>query len=259
MERFSSYYNRYYSDATGEESALWLLSEIQSSIDATPYSGTVSVQPYTHSWLQPSVIARIEGSDETLKSQIVILGAHLDSTNRFPGAPAPGTDDNGSGSAVLLETFRALLESDFIPKRTIEFQWYAAEEVGLRGSGDIAEAYSQEGIQVVSMLNLDVPGYWGERREIGIMTDNVNPELTAFLRRIVEEYCEFTWTNMSCGYACSDHASFDEYDFVTGMPAAIVFNPHMHTAQDTMEHVSMEQVREFTKLSVAYAVELSQP
>jgi len=38
-----------------------------------------------------------------------------------------GADDDGSGTVTILEAYRALLESDFRPNRTVEFHWYSAE------------------------------------------------------------------------------------------------------------------------------------
>jgi len=57
----------------------WLLDQVTSSIRG--YAGSVSVIEIEHTWLQNSIIARIEGADPALRSQVVILGAHQDSIN----------------------------------------------------------------------------------------------------------------------------------------------------------------------------------
>ena len=48
----------------------------------------------------------------------------------FPGSTTDfcplGADDGGSGTVAILEAYRALLESDFEPNRTVEFHWYSA-------------------------------------------------------------------------------------------------------------------------------------
>lgn len=41
--------------------------------------------------------------------------------------PAPGAEDDGSGTMAILETLRVLVAAGFRPKRTVEFHWYAAE------------------------------------------------------------------------------------------------------------------------------------
>jgi len=259
LEHFVSYRSRLYSSQNGKESALWLLSEIENHIAASGYKGVAHVEAYEHSqWIQPSIIAKIEGSDPTLKEEVVILGAHLDSINSFVVPPAPGADDNGSGSSVLLESFRALIDAGFVPKRSIEFQWYAAEEVGLRGSGEIAQAYKAQGVKVVGMINFDVVGYYTVD-EIGIITDRTDSTLSAFVRKVVEAYLTFKWVDTTCGYGCSDHASYTLNGFPAAFPVAIKISPHIHTARDTLDTVNYRQVMEFSKLAVGYAVELSQP
>ncbi len=85
--------------------------------------------------------------------EVLIFGGHIDST--APGMPtgrAPGADDDASGSAVVLEMFRILTSSGFVPAKTIEFHGYAAEEVGLRGSQEIAAAYRAAGKSVIGMV-----------------------------------------------------------------------------------------------------------
>jgi hypothetical protein len=49
------------------------------------------------------------------------------SYNMFPFLPAPGADDDGSGSVTILESYRALIKSDFKPVHNVEFHWYSAE------------------------------------------------------------------------------------------------------------------------------------
>lgn len=90
VREFSSFYNRYYDGIFGLRSQQWLLQQIQDSLQG--YSGIATVQEFKHPWLQSSIIARFEGSDSTLKSELVILGAHQDSIN-LQGAflSAPGT------------------------------------------------------------------------------------------------------------------------------------------------------------------------
>jgi len=262
IEEFSSYNNRYYNSETGRQSSVWLQSLVQDVVNsalANGYAGNVSVFPVTHSWPQNSVIARIEGSDSVQKSQILVLGAHQDSINS--GSPAngnaPGADDDGSGCIVLLETLQVLLEAGFVPRRTIEFQWYAAEEIGLRGSQDIANDYNARGVDVVSMVQYDVVGYFVGRREIGILNDFVDPAATQFLRIIIDGYCSFTWVDQICGYGCSDHASWYRAGYPASVPAEVVLHPSMHTVRDTISTVNFEQVHEFCVLSVAHTVELA--
>ena len=76
-----------------------------------------------------NVVGEIPGSDPQLKSEIVLLGAHLDSWHTGTGA-----SDNADGVAVVLETVRILKALGLQPKRTIRFGLWGGEEEGLLGS-----------------------------------------------------------------------------------------------------------------------------
>ncbi|CAL8142578.1 unnamed protein product [Orchesella dallaii] len=259
VRQFSSYHNRYYAAQTGRDSQLWLLSEVESSVQG--YAGSASVVEVDHGYLQKSIVARLEGADSSLRSEVVILGAHLDSINiRGSSLQAPGADDNGSGTVVLLETLREIVESGLILNRTVEFQWYAAEEIGLRGSQAIAQDYRRNNVDVVGMLNLDVVGYYvNGMDDIGVYTDNGNAQMAQLLRILTDEYLEFGRRDLTCGYGCSDHASFTNAGFPAVMGGEVVDHPGMHTVDDTIENMSFRQVNEFVKLAVGYTVEMAEP
>jgi len=252
----SSYPTRYYTSPFGEESANWLVSEYTSFIGSRD---DIEVSRYQHSqWRQPSVIARINGN--SLSDEIVIIGGHIDSTSS--GSTAPGADDDASGSSTVLEVYRVLVTEGFRPERTLEFHGYAAEEVGLRGSQEIAQSYINQGKIVAGMLQLDMTGYVraGTTPVIGAITDFTNPQLTAFLRLLVDEYCTIPWADTRCGYGCSDHASW----FRAGYPSSFAFealftnsNPYIHTVNDVLSRLDIDHSMEFARLGLGFMVEMS--
>lgn len=89
----------------------------------------VKTKFYTDDTKGYNVIAEIPGSDPTLKDEIVMLGAHLDS---WQGAT--GATDNAAGSAVMMEAVRILKAAGLQPKRTIRIGLWSGEEEGLLGS-----------------------------------------------------------------------------------------------------------------------------
>jgi Zn-dependent M28 family amino/carboxypeptidase len=96
-----------------------------------------------------NVIAELPGRNE---NNVVMAGAHLDSVTA-----GPGINDNGSGSAALLET--ALLMAKSNPQNTLRFAWWAAEELGLIGSTDYVQGLSQtERDRIALYLNYDMVG-----------------------------------------------------------------------------------------------------
>ena len=82
-----------------------------------------------------NTVAEIPGTDPTLKSEIVMLGGHLDSWHSSTGAT-----DNAAGCAVAMEAARILIASGLKPRRTIRVALWSGEEQGLNGS----EAYVQQ-------------------------------------------------------------------------------------------------------------------
>jgi carboxypeptidase Q len=76
-----------------------------------------------------NVVAEIAGSDPTLKGEVVMAGAHLDSWHAGTGA----TDD-AAGCSVVMEAARILQAVGAKPRRTVRVALWAAEEQGLRGS-----------------------------------------------------------------------------------------------------------------------------
>jgi leucyl aminopeptidase len=172
----------------------------------------------------------------------------------------------------ILETFRTLLLNDTIasgqPEQTIEFHWYAAEEVGLLGSGHIFRTYSEEGRNIVAMLNQDMTGYTAGYTshnmtpKFGVITNNTDASLTNFTRGIKEAYTDIEAIDSICGYACSDHASATR----AGYPSAFVFKGEMgtvndyrsiHTANDTIEILDFAHIVEHARFVVGFVVELA--
>ena len=76
-----------------------------------------------------NVIAEIPGTDPQLKSEVVLIGAHLDSWHTGTGA-----SDNADGAAVVIEAMRILKTLGLQPKRTIRVALWGGEEEGLLGS-----------------------------------------------------------------------------------------------------------------------------
>lgn len=219
----------------------------------------VEVAYFSNPWMQPSVIARFNGSVNP--DEIVILGSHIDSIS-FPLTDAPGADDDGSGTSTSLEVFRVLSQQGFRPNRTVEFHFYSAEEVGLKGSQLIAEQYFREAKNVVSMLQLDMLFYRGSMGEdvFGIITDFTNDTLNELIRQCVDEYALIPWQDTSCGYGCSDHASWTEYGYRSAFPFETPFydiNPFIHSPEDTTDKLDYKHGLEFAKVSLAYLVEMA--
>lgn len=85
-------------------------------------------------------------------NNVVMAGAHLDSVNA-----GPGINDNGSGSAAVLET--ALQMAKLKPQNKVRFAWWGAEESGLVGSNYYVNNLSAaERERIALYLNFDMVG-----------------------------------------------------------------------------------------------------
>jgi leucyl aminopeptidase len=257
--KLSSFKNRYYKSQTGIDSQAWLKSHWT---DLTKHRSDITVEYFNHSsYPQPSVIATIQGESD----DVIVIGGHADSIAGWWGrenARAPGADDNASGTATVTETLRVLAESGYTPKKTIKFMAYAAEEVGLLGSKDIAKDFKRRGINVEGVLQLDMTNHFGSREDITIITDYTNKAQNDFLGSLIDKYLtNLTWGRDKCGYACSDHASWTSQ----GYPASTPFetkksdmNRHIHTSRDTLDNMggNADHALKFSKLALAYVIEL---
>jgi Zn-dependent M28 family amino/carboxypeptidase len=116
-----------------------------------------------------NVIAETPGGDP---NRTVVIGAHLDSV------PAgPGINDNGSGSAGILEVAEVFAAQDRTPRNKLRFMWYGAEELGLVGSTKYVEDLTQdEKDDILAMLNFDMIGSPNFARYVYDGDGTVGPE-----------------------------------------------------------------------------------
>ncbi|EJD01034.1 Zn-dependent exopeptidase [Fomitiporia mediterranea MF3/22] len=268
LETFTGFRTRYYRSDTGRQSQLWLLSrinEITSTFASESVRNRISISEFPHSWAQKSIIVKIAGTlpdDEG----IIIVGAHQDSAHTWPFLPAPGADDDGSGTMSILEAYRGLVSTGFSPKHTVEFHFYSAEEGGLLGSQAVAHDYESRGVNVLAMSQFDMTAWVkrGTKESVGIITDYTDNGLTEFNKALVEKYLTIPHVDTKCGYACSDHASWGR----AGYPAIFTIeskfeesNPYIHSGNDRIDvsdEFSFEHMLEFAKLAAAFAIELGQ-
>jgi Peptidase family M28 len=105
------------------------------------------------------VYAVLQGTDPVESKHIYLVTGHYDSrnsSNENTKDPAPGANDDASGTAVSLECARVLSQHKF--PATIVFLAVAGEEQGLNGSDYFAKWAKQQGWQIEGVLNNDIVG-----------------------------------------------------------------------------------------------------
>ncbi len=120
-----------------------------------------------------NVVAKLEGSDPSLKDQYVIYTAHWDhfgvSTSVKGDSIYNGAYDNASGTAGLLTLAKAYKAMKTAPKRSILFLSVTAEEQGLLGS----QYYSVQPLyplaKTVANINMDEINVWGPTKDLTVV------------------------------------------------------------------------------------------
>lgn len=255
----ANFKDRYAGSMNGKEAANWLKTQIETLVKNNHREDDVKIYFIdTPRYQQPSLVAKIgTGTDPG-----IVIGAHMDTLDsRFSNKP--GADDDGSGSVTVLETFRSVLASGMQFKKPIYFIWYAAEEEGLVGSEKVVSVFKEENIPVDAVLHFDLTGFaYKNESTMWLMDDYVNTDLVSFLETLITTYVKQPVKHSQCGYACSDHASWTQEGYKAAIPAEASYehtNPHIHSSNDTQDHLSLSHMTDYLKLAAAFAVELAEP
>lgn len=208
---------------------------------------------WNNSKWQKNVVATLKGT--VTPNEVYVVGGHHDSySSGNPMVFAPGADDNASGTTAALEIARAVKSAGYVPKSTIKFITFAAEEYGLYGSEDYAAKASAAGEKIRLMLNHDMISY--TNRPAGAQGVNINrysgytqyAELTQQITGLYTDIKGYTGNMNSSG---SDSYSF----FRQGYPAVYfeeeVFSPFYHTPGDTITNYNMSYCAQVIKASCA--------
>ncbi|KRF34886.1 M28 family metallopeptidase [Nocardioides sp. Soil805] len=231
--------------ATGRPGYLASVNWVRGTLDAAGWTTTVQ-QFSTSSGTSYNLVADWPGGDP---EHVVMLGGHLDSVSS-----GPGINDNGTGSAGLLENALAFAASGTVPKNHVRLGFWGAEEQGLLGSKHyMATLPTADKDRIELYLNFDMigspnPGYF-------VYDDNpagdaARDDLTAYFtsRGIPWEYIDVQGR--------SDHAAFRSYGIPTsgtftgaettmtsaqaskwGGQAGRAFDPCYHASCDTTANV----------------------
>lgn len=146
----------------GIDYAATFIEETFKSYDVKPYYRHYRDEFRVDTLEAYNVIGFIPGNDETLKEEIVIVGAHYDHVG-FRAKPvendsiANGANDNASGTAAVLEMAHYFAQTKS-NKRSIMFALFSAEEVGLKGSEHLARRLRSEKANVYTVLNFEMLG-----------------------------------------------------------------------------------------------------
>jgi hypothetical protein len=210
---------------------------------------------YTDDLTGYNVIAEIPGTDATLKSEVVMLGAHLDSWHAGTGAT-----DNAAGCVVMMEAVRILKVLGVQPRRTIRIALWGAEEQWLLGSFGYVKKHfgdpkdmklTPEQSKISAYYNLDV----GTGKIRGVYLQN-NEKLKQIFSTWLQPFTDLAATGVTTSNTGgTDHLSFD----AVGIPAFQFIQDPMeyqtrthHTNMDVYDHLAIEDLKQAATIVAAF-------
>jgi hypothetical protein len=207
-----------------------------------------------------NVIAEIPGTDPSLKDEVVMIGAHLDSWQAGNGAT-----DNAAGSAVMMEVMRIIKTIGVQPKRTIRIGLWSGEEQGLLGSRgyvkntfmDVNGQPNEAHQQFAGYFNID--NGTGKIRGIYLQGNEAcKPIFTSWLAPF-KDLGATTVTISNTGG--TDHQAFDAvglpgFQFIQD-PIEYDTRTH-HSNMDVYEHLIEDDLKQIATIVAAFAYNTAQ-
>ena len=247
-------------------------SQVASELANLAQLGTVRVRIVlsvaTRQTRAANVIADLPGR----KSGVVLLGGHLDSV-----ASGPGINDNGSGTALVLEVARQARRLHLRPKHGLRFAFWGGEELGLIGSTSYVAGLSPaRRARILDVLNFDMVGspnfgrivYAGAREPRGsLRIENAFRDYFAGRRAPVEseslggasDYAAFARAGIPVGglFTGADEPKSAELARRFGGTANYPFDACYHKACDTVANVNLGILDQLADAAAVVALRLA--
>lgn len=201
-----------------------------------------------------NLIGYLEGTDEKLKRETIVISAHHDHLGKRGEKVYYGADDNASGCASVLEIARALKAAGGA-KRSYLFILFDGEEIGLRGSRYFIANPTVEKSGIVANLNLDMVSR-GALDHVCLSGPKEWPNLKAVADRFapdVELALDTThdteWRNQS------DHGPFADAK-IPYLYLGVEDHEDYHKPTDTADKVVKEKLEKIARLTYLIAYDL---
>jgi Zn-dependent M28 family amino/carboxypeptidase len=252
LTKLASFPTRHSTSTAFTEAATWARTQLN-NMNYTTRLQTVAV----NGGKSRNIIAEKIGSGSEAR-QVVIVTAHLDSINLAggPTASAPGADDNGSGSAGVLEIARVL--QDQAAKHDLRLILFGGEEQGLFGSKHYVGSLSfAEKKRIRAVVNMDMVGVSNQTtRSVLIEGAQLSQTVITGLSKAAGTYTQLT-VETSLNPFASDHVPFIN----AGIPAVLTIegadsaNVNIHSAKDTLDKIDSELALEILRMNLAFVTE----
>jgi Peptidase family M28 len=254
LRALTAFPTRHSTSAEFVAAAQWARDQLSASgyntrTQTVPVSGVSSV----------NVIAERQGSGSTPRD-VVVVTAHLDSVNIAGGvaAPAPGADDNGSGSAGLLAIARAMKDQPAV--HDLRLILFGGEEQGLFGSRQyVASLPRAQRDRIRAVVNMDMIGTLNSPSPT-VLLEGGKGVSQAVIDGLAEAAATYTTLTVQTSLHPfnSDHVPFIQEGIaavltIEGTDAA---NGNIHGANDTLQFIDYDLALDILRMNVAFVAQL---
>ncbi|WP_406845474.1 M20/M25/M40 family metallo-hydrolase [Flavobacterium soyae] len=195
-----------------------------------------------------NVLGYIEGSDEKLKNEFIVIGAHYDhwgwggsgsgSKKKDTIAIHNGADDNASGVSALLCILQEVSKLKTKPKRSIIFISFSGEEEGLVGSKYFINHLPIKKEAAKVMLNMDMVGRLNTEKQIYMGGAGTFPNGVDLMKKLGQN------SGLNPVVFAGDVGGSDHVSFYKASISAVGFHtgghPQYHTPEDDIDLINFE-------------------
>lgn len=195
-----------------------------------------------------NVVGYIEGSDENLKKEYIVIGAHYDhwgwggkgsgSKKKDTLAIHNGADDNASGVSALLSILEEFHNKKITTKRSIIFISFSAEEEGLLGSKYFVKHLPVAKNAVKVMINMDMVGRLNDKKELYMGGAGTFPGGVELMKKLGEG-SGLNPIVFAGDVGGSDHVTFYKND-ISAIGLHTGGHPQYHTPEDDSALINSE-------------------
>lgn len=260
------------SDAACDNAAEYIFRKLASYGLDVEYDTFVHEVKEQGTYRMRNVVATLPGRGPG-KDRVYIICSHYDSIAGLSARwmwdwkilPAPGADDNASGTAAVIEAARILSNYEF--NSTIRFIVFSGEELGMFGSKHYAKLASSSGEKIAGVISLDMIAYDPDELDIDIVSNEDSQWLANAIYKAGYTY-EIDLTIgkfVDPKMVYSDHSPF----WKAGYTAVLMtesrdshssdFSPVNHTAEDTIDKLNFNLALRTVRLAVASLAQLADP
>lgn len=219
----------------------------------TSYGLAVELQHYDASHPNTANVIGLQQGTTAARCTLIVC-AHFDDI--APGDTVPGADDNGSGTATVLEAARILSKYTLPP--TVVYALWNEEESGDIGSTAYAQRSSQRKDSIIGVINVDMIGFDSNndgKSEIHTNNSSRSVALASLMNSVNTTYSiGLAPVTYKPGGSNSDHASFWLYGYGAIWLIEAYWsgdlNPGYHTVNDKIQKFNLGYFTKCAKLAI---------